>query len=212
MYCACCEAICVLRMLLCHLFDLSVRFALRIGVAESVGYCPDHGVPFPVGQRCFRSEPHTDRLTFLYEGCPESILPFWISREPIAGPCWNMVASQMRPYCASVNSHCPVGLVSRQWDAVDWACILCDLRIHNDRARSSASRGQCACSFYSSRAGFLAKRHITQVCQPPYSPDLIPFDLWLFPKLKSPLKGRRFVNATVTQCTRSVNGVSLLTD
>jgi transposase len=59
---------------------------------------------------------------------------------------------------------------------------------------------------------FLANYHITQVCQPPYSPDLAPSDFWLFPKLKSPLKGRRFVNATVTQYTSSVNGVSLLTD
>jgi len=25
-----------------------------------------------------------------------------------------------------MNSHSPVGLVSRQWDAVDWACVLCD--------------------------------------------------------------------------------------
>ena len=33
-----------------------------------------------------------------------------------------------------------------------------------------------------------------------------------FPKLKSPLKGRRFVNVTVTQYTSSVNGVSLPTD
>jgi len=32
----------------------------------------------------------------------------------------------------------------------------------------------------------------------PYSPDLSPCNLWLFPKLKSPLKGRRFVNAMVT--------------
>jgi len=34
---------------------------------------------------------------------------------------------------------------------------------------------------------FLAKHHITQVCQPPpppYSPDLAPWDLWHFPKLK----------------------------
>jgi transposase len=59
---------------------------------------------------------------------------------------------------------------------------------------------------------FLAKRHITQVCWPPNSPDLAPYDFWLFPKLKSPLKGRRFVNATVTQYTSSVNGVSLPTD
>jgi histone-lysine N-methyltransferase SETMAR len=46
---------------------------------------------------------------------------------------------------------------------------------------------------------FLAKHHITQVCQPPNSPDLTPYDFWLFQKLKSPLKGRRFVNATVTR-------------
>jgi histone-lysine N-methyltransferase SETMAR len=45
---------------------------------------------------------------------------------------------------------------------------------------------------------FLAKHHITQVCQPPYSPDFTPCDFWLFPKLKSPLKLRRFVNAMVT--------------
>ena len=33
---------------------------------------------------------------------------------------------------------------------------------------------------------------ITQVTQPPYSPDLAPCDFWLFPNLKSPLKGTRF--------------------
>jgi hypothetical protein len=59
---------------------------------------------------------------------------------------------------------------------------------------------------------FIAKRHITHICQPSYSPDLAPCDFWLFPKLKSPLKGGRFVNATVTQYTSSVNGVSLPTD
>jgi hypothetical protein len=45
-------------------------------------------------------------------------------------PWCNLAASQRTPYCASVNSHPPVGLVSRQWDAVDWACVLCDRRIH----------------------------------------------------------------------------------
>jgi len=59
---------------------------------------------------------------------------------------------------------------------------------------------------------FLAKHHITQVWQPPYSPDLAPCDFWLFPQLKLPLKGRRFVNVTVRQYTSSVNGVSLPTD
>ena len=38
----------------------------------------------------------------------------------------------------------------------------------------------------------LAKHQITQVTQPPYSPDLVPSDFWLFPKLKSSLKGKQF--------------------
>jgi hypothetical protein len=72
----------------------------------------------------------THKHTHTYESCPKSIQPFWISREPVACPWCNLAASQRRPYCASVNSHSPVGLVSRQWDAVDWACVLCDGRIH----------------------------------------------------------------------------------
>jgi len=59
---------------------------------------------------------------------------------------------------------------------------------------------------------FLAERHVTQVCQPPYSSDLAPCDFWLFPELKLPLKGTRFVDATVTKHTSSVNSVSLLSD
>ena len=39
---------------------------------------------------------------------------------------------------------------------------------------------------------FLVKHQITRVTQPPKSPDLAPWDFWLFPKLKSPLKGKRF--------------------
>ena len=60
-----------------------------------------------------------------YESCPESSQPFWISREPIAWPWCNSAASQMRPYCASMNCHFPVGPVRRPWDAVDWACVYC---------------------------------------------------------------------------------------
>ena len=41
----------------------------------------------------------------------------------------------------------------------------------------------------------LVKHRITQVCQPPYSPDLALCDFWLFSKLKLPLKGRRFQTA-----------------
>jgi transposase len=39
---------------------------------------------------------------------------------------------------------------------------------------------------------FLAKHATTVLPQPPYSPDLAPADFFLFPKLKSTLKGRRF--------------------
>jgi len=66
----------------------------------------------------------------MYEGCPESIRSFWISRKPVACPWCNLASGQREPYCTSVKSHSPVGLVSRQWDAVDWACILCDRRLH----------------------------------------------------------------------------------
>jgi len=39
---------------------------------------------------------------------------------------------------------------------------------------------------------FLAKNETIVVPQPPYSPDLAPVDFFLFPKLKSTLKGRCF--------------------
>ena len=108
-------------------------------------------------QQAFNSSSTRDvRLCTRYEGCPESIRPFWISREPVAWPGCNLAASQKRPYCAFMNSNSPVGLVSRQWDAVFWACVLCDRRIHNGRAGRYSSR-QCANLVYSSRAGFFGK-------------------------------------------------------
>ena len=39
---------------------------------------------------------------------------------------------------------------------------------------------------------FLVKYQITQVTQPPYSPDLTTCGLWLFPKLKALFKAKRF--------------------
>jgi hypothetical protein len=120
----------------------------------------------------------------MYVGCPESIRPFRISREPVAWPWCNLAASQRRPYCVSVNSHCPVGLVSRQWDAVDWAFILCDSRIHNDRASRSASSRQCACPFYSSRAGFSGKVSYQPGLSAPQQPRLSSLRLLASPKAK----------------------------
>jgi len=39
---------------------------------------------------------------------------------------------------------------------------------------------------------FLAQRKLTVLDHPPYSPDLAPADYFLFPKVKSHLKGRLF--------------------
>ena len=39
---------------------------------------------------------------------------------------------------------------------------------------------------------FLEKKNIPVLPQPPYSPDLAPCDFYLFPKLKSKLKGHQF--------------------
>jgi hypothetical protein len=39
---------------------------------------------------------------------------------------------------------------------------------------------------------FLAQRKVTVLDHPPYSPDLAPDDYFLFPKVKSHLKGRLF--------------------
>jgi transposase len=55
--------------------------------------------------------------------------------------------------------------------------------LHHDNAPAHASLLICE---------FLTKNETTVVPQPAYSPDLTPADFFLFPKLKSTLKGRRF--------------------
>ena len=51
---------------------------------------------------------------------------------------------------------------------------------------------------------FLAKHQITQLTQPPYSPDLVPWDFWLFSKLKSPLKRKIF--QTINEIQENTTG------
>ena len=55
----------------------------------------------------------------------------------------------------------------------------------------AASSRQCTHLCHLS-CSFFVKHDITQVTQPPYSPDLVSCDFRLFPKLKSPLKGNIF--------------------
>ena len=63
------------------------------------------------------------------------------------------------------------------------AAAMGNWQLHHDNTTAHASRLM---------QSFLVKHQITQVTQPLYSPDLVPCDFWLFPKLKSPLKEKRF--------------------
>ena len=56
---------------------------------------------------------------------------------------------------------------------------------------------------------FLAKQTVATLPQPPYSPDLAPPDLVLFPRLKSSFKGQHFgtvknVQAAVTNALKEI--------
>ena len=69
-----------------------------------------------------------------------------------------------------------------------------DWRLHHDNAPTHPVR----------LVQFLVKHQITQVTQPPDSPDLVCCDFWLFLKLKSPLKGKRF--QTVNKIQENMTG------
>ena len=56
----------------------------------------------------------------------------------------------------------------------------------------AASLRECACSCITSPAVFWENIKSPRWLRPHYSPDLAPCDFWLFPKLKSPLKRKRF--------------------
>ena len=66
------------------------------------------------------------------------------------------------------------------WAPGDW-------QLHHDSVSTRASR---------LLQSFFTKHQITQ---PPYSPDLLPCNFWLFPKPKSPLKGKRFQTVSEAQ-------------
>lgn len=52
---------------------------------------------------------------------------------------------------------------------------------------------------------YLAKKGVTVLEHPPYSPDLAPADFWLFPKLKVALKGQFFDDVdTIKQNVTSI--------
>jgi transposase len=56
----------------------------------------------------------------------------------------------------------------------------------------------------------LAKHQISVVPHPPYSPDLAPADIFLFPKLKTTLKGRHFqiIEEIQENATRELHAIT----
>jgi hypothetical protein len=144
--------------------------------------------------------------------------PLWISREPVAWSWCNLAASQRRSYCTSVISHSPVGLVSRQWDAGNWACVLCDLHILQIPSFSKAVLG-----LGKARSRMEPNLGCRGADRPGWCDALPP------PPPKKKVCARAvewagalswwswsarsvIVNATVTQYTSSVNGISLPND
>jgi hypothetical protein len=81
------------------------------------------------------------------------------------------------------------------WSSGDW-------QLHHDNA---PAHPKFSCRLFGKTSHYLG-------LSAPYSPDLALCDFWLFQNLNSSLKRRICVNATVTQYTSSVNGVSLPTD
>ena len=69
-----------------------------------------------------------------------------------------------------------------------------DLQLHHNNMPAHASHLM---------QSYLVKHHMTQVTQPCYCPDLVPCDFWLFPKLKSPLKEKKFQTVDEIQENRS---------
>jgi len=93
----------------------------------------------------------------------------------------------------TVNQQCYLGVLTRLRESVRrkrpglWPdnCIL-----HRDNATAHDALRFRA---------FLAKNSITKMDHPPYSPDLAPYDFWLFSKLINALKGQRFADLSDIQ-------------
>ena len=76
----------------------------------------------------------------------------------------------------------------RLWATGDWQLYHDNIPVHTSCLMQS----------------FLAKHQTTQVTQSPYSPYVVPWDFCLFPKLISPLKGKKF--QTVNEIQENMMG------
>ena len=98
-----------------------------------------------------------------------------------------VVYHEYLPERSTVNQTYYIEVLKRLRDAILWKRPELwgsgDWFLHHDNAPAHSALRTCE---------FLAKHLITVLPHPPYSPDLAPCDFFLFPKLKRPLKGRRF--------------------
>jgi hypothetical protein len=149
-------------------------------------------------------------------GCTKSIQPFWISREPVAWPWCNLADRQRKPYCASVNillsrgasqsavrrrwlSFCTLWPSHSQISAISTA-ILALGKANSRRKPTLGSRGAERPGWYDVMWCFAKKSCLRAV-------EWAGALSWWSWSVQSVI-----VNATVTQYTNSVNGVSLPTD
>ena len=146
-------------------------------------------------------------ITFYVQGLSGKYPSILNISRPVAWPWCNLAASQWRPCCAYVKIHTPVGLVSRQWDAVDCSCV---------RSLPSHSQIPSLSTTILSLGKARSRREPNLGCKGADRPD------WCddLPKILHEsalswwsLSARSvIVNATVTQYTSSVDGISPPTD
>jgi hypothetical protein len=98
-----------------------------------------------------------------------------------------IVHPEYTPEGQTVNKECYIKVLCQLHDVVrskqpaSWKRG--DWQLHHDNTPAHSSHLV---------QNFLAKHQIPQVPQPPDSPDMAPCDFFLFPKVKMPLKGKRF--------------------
>ena len=105
---------------------------------------------------------------------------FWLEK---SCPSWEAVPGQAVNKEWYLNVLCQLrGTIQGKWKWPQlWALGYWQLHHNNPPAHASHTMQR-----------FLVKHQITQVTQPPYSPDCAPCNFWLLPNLKPPLKGKRF--------------------
>jgi hypothetical protein len=140
--------------------------------------------------------------TNIYEDCPECIRPFWIIQQPGAWPWYNLAVGRKRPYCASVKSlsrGTNQSAVKRRWLSL---CTICpsNLQWPIEQIRFATTlrlpilQPSCRLSWQSITSPRSVSPSKAQIRVPATSG---------FFQSQSPLKVRRFVNATVSHNTQT---------